>query len=86
MRDYAVAAIVLGYEDGSIVCEMKNKFALGAEFDCLEPRKAPFTFKVEEMFDEKGDSIDVAPHPTMIVKIPFEREVAVGALLRMKSE
>lgn len=86
VRDYAVAAIVLGYEDGLIVCEMKNKFALGAEFDCLEPRKAPFTFKVEEMFDEKGDSIDVAPHPTMIVKIPFEREVAVGSLLRMKSE
>lgn len=86
VRDYAVAAIVLGYEDGCIICEMKNKFAIGAEFDCLEPRKAPFTFKVEKMFDEKGSLIDVAPHPTMIVKIPFEREVTTGALLRMKSE
>ncbi len=86
VRDYAVAAIVLGYEDGCIVCEMKNKFAVGTEFDCLEPRKTPFTFKVEKMYDEKGDQIDVAPHPTMIVKIPFEREVAAGALLRMKSE
>lgn len=86
VRDYAVAAIVLGYEDGCIVCEMKNKFALGAEFDCLEPKKEPFTFKVQKMFDEKGEQIDVAPHPTMIVKIPFEREVSVGALLRMKSE
>lgn len=86
VRDYAVAAIVLGYEDGCIVCEMKNKFAVGTEFDCLEPRKTPFTFRVEKMYDEKGDQIDVAPHPTMIVKIPFEREVAAGALLRMKSE
>lgn len=64
---------------------MKNKFALGAEFDCLEPRSIPFSFKVEAMFDEKGESIEVAPHPTMIVKIPFDREVKVGALLRMKS-
>jgi len=85
VRDYAVAAIVTGYQDGCILCEMKNKFTLGAEFDCLEPRSIPFSFKVETMFNEKGESIDVAPHPTMIVKIPFEREIKTGALLRMKS-
>lgn len=85
VRDYTVAAIVKGYENGCIICEMKNKFALGAEFDCLEPRSIPFSFKVEKMFNEKDESIDVAPHPTMIVKIPFERAVKAGALLRMKS-
>ncbi len=85
VRDYAVAAIVVGYEDGCVLCEMKNKFALGTEFDCLEPRSIPFSFKVESMFNEKGESIDVASHPTMIVKIPFEREIKAGALLRMKS-
>lgn len=85
VRDYTVAAIVTGYENGCIVCEMKNKFALGVEFDCLEPRSTPFSFTVEIMFDEKGESIDVAPHPTMLVKIPFEREVKAGALLRMKN-
>ena len=85
VRDYTVAAIVTGYENGHIICEMKNKFALGAEFDCLEPRSIPFSFKVESMLNEKDESIEVAPHPTMIVKIPFEREVKAGALLRMKS-
>ncbi len=86
VRDYSVAAIVIGYEDGCIICEMKNKFALGAKFDCLEPRSVPFTFEVEQMFNEAGEEIEVAPHPTMIVKIPFAREVKCGALLRMKSE
>lgn len=86
VRDYSVAAIVTGYDDGMIVCEMKNKFALGAEFDCLEPQSTPFVFKVEKMYDVDGVSIEVAPHPTMTVKIPFERPVKVGALLRMKSE
>ena len=85
VRDYTVAAIVTGYENGHIICEMKNKFALGVEFDCLEPRSIPFSFKVESMLNEKDESIEVAPHPTMIVKIPFEREVKAGALLRMKS-
>ena len=84
VRDYAVAAIVTGYEDGKIICEMKNKFAVGTEIDCLEPRKTPFVFKVEQMFDKDNNEIEVAPHPTMTVKIPYPVSVAVGSLLRMK--
>ena len=45
VRDYTVAAIVTGYENGCIVCEMKNKFALGVEFDCLEPRSTFFLYR-----------------------------------------
>ena len=86
VRDYAVAAVVTGYEDGCIICEMKNKFALGTRLDCLEPRGIPFEFTVEKMYDEKGESIDVARHPTMTLKIPFEHEVKSGALLRMKND
>jgi putative protease len=86
VRDYTVAAIVTGYENGNIICEMKNKFAKGQVFDCLEPGKKPFLLTVEKMFDEKDKEIDVAPHPTMTVKIPFERHVETGSLLRMKSE
>ena len=86
VRDYTVAAIVTGYEDGMIVCEMKNKFALGETFDCLEPRKTPFIFTVDKMFNDKNEEIEVAPHPTMTVKIPFERPLEFGSLLRMKGK
>ncbi len=86
VRDYAVAAIVTGYEDGKIICEMKNKFSLGVTFDCLEPHNIPFLFTVTEMFDSSNEPISVAPHPTMTVKIPYPKPVAVGALLRMRQE
>lgn len=86
MRDYSVAGIVQGYEDGMIVLELKNKFLKGQELDCLEPKSTPFTVKADLMFDEKGNEIDSAPHPTMIVKLPFERPVKKGSLLRMKAE
>lgn len=84
VRDYSVAAVVTGYENGCIVCEMKNKFAVGSEFDCLEPKSMSFVFKVEKMMNEHGEEITVAPHPTMTVLIPFNRPIAVGSLLRMK--
>ena len=68
------------------MCEVKNKFSVNCELDLLEPNKKPSIFKVEKMTDKDNNIIESAPHPTMIVKIPYEREVALGSLLRMKSE
>ena len=69
-----------------IVATLKNKFLKGQEFDCLEPKSSPFKVVANELFDEKLSPIDSAPHPMMTIKIPFERPVRKGALLRMKAE
>ena len=85
VRDYSVAAVVEGYEDGMIKARVKNKFLLGQEFDCLEPRAIPFKFTVEKIIDEKGESVDSAPRPMSLVSVPCDRPVKVGSLLRMKT-
>ena len=86
VRDYSVAGIVTGYENGKVLLELKNKFLKGQELDCLEPKAEPFIIKADKMFDKDDNEIESAPHPTMTVKIPFERPIKVGSLLRMKSE
>ena len=86
VRDYSVAAIVDGYEDGCIVATLKNKFLKGQVLDCLEPKAPPFTVIAETLLNGKGEEIDSAPHPMMTIKIPFDRPVKAGALLRMKAE
>lgn len=83
IRDYAVAAVVEGYSDGCIVASLKNKFYRGQLLDCLEAKHQPFMVAADDLRDENGAPIDVANKPTMIIKIPFERPVAVGSLLRM---
>ena len=85
IRDYSVAAVVEGYEDGKIIATLKNKFLLGQEFDCLEPGSIPFSVKCTELYNENNEPIESAPSPMMIVKIPFEREIKKGSLLRIKS-
>ncbi|MBE6750750.1 MAG: U32 family peptidase [Ruminococcaceae bacterium] len=85
VRDYSVAAIVTGYENGMVTAILKNKFLRGQKFDCLEPKSAPFTLVADELFDEKNNPIDSAPHPMSIIKIPFERPIKSGALLRMET-
>lgn len=85
-RDYSVAAVVDGYENGMVVATLKNKFLRGQEFDCLEAGSEPFIVKADELYNGKGEPIDSAPHPMMTIKIPYNRPIKVGSLLRMKTE
>ncbi len=85
IRNYSVAAVVEGYEDGCIVASLKNKFAAGTTLDCLEARKEPFFVDTTVLLDECGEQIEVANKPTMIIKIPYHTPVAAGSFLRMKS-
>lgn len=85
IRDYSVAAVVDGYENGMVTATLKNKFLIGQEFDCLEAGSEPFTLTASELYNEKNEPIDSAPHPMMTVKIPFGREIKKGSLLRIKS-
>ena len=79
-----MAATVDGYENGFITATLKNKFLKGQTFDCLEPKSIPFFITANELFDGDGNPIESAPHPMMKIKIPFERPVKPGSMLRMK--
>ena len=85
IRDYALAAIVEGYENGFIIAVLKNKFLRGTTLDCLEAGKAPFEVPANELYDENGLPIESAPHPMQRIKIPFERPIKAGSMLRMKN-
>ncbi|MBQ8202651.1 MAG: U32 family peptidase [Clostridia bacterium] len=84
IRDYAVAAVVDSYEDGHISATVKNKFLRGQTLDCLEAGSVPFAVPTDILKNEKGEGIETANHPMMKVKIPFDREIKAGSMLRMK--
>ncbi len=86
VRDYSVAAVVDGYEGGMVTAVLKNKFFAGQELDCLESGSVPFKITADELYDGDGNAIESAPHPMMKIKIPYERPIKVGSMLRMKSE
>ena len=86
IRDYAIAAIVDGYEDGFVLATLKNKFLRGQRLDCLEAGSVPFAVPTDILLDGKGEAIEMANRPMMRIKIPFDREIKVGSMLRMKVE
>ena len=40
----------------------------------------------DRLFDGDGNAIDMANRPMMKIKIPFDRPIKPGSMLRMKSE
>lgn len=86
VRDYSVAAIVGGYQDGFVTAILKNKFLKGQELDCLEPKSVPFILTADSLFDKNDNPLEAASHPMMTIKIPFPRPIKPGSLLRMKTE
>lgn len=60
----------------------RNKFKVGDVAEILSPGKVGQKFTVEEIYNEKLEPIDSAPHPGMYVyvKVPFE--VKTGDIMR----
>ncbi len=84
IRNYSIAAVVDGYENGQIIATLKNKFASGTTLDCLEAGSAPFNIDTTDLYNGDNLKIESANSPMMQIKIPFARKVKAGSMLRMK--
>lgn len=76
--------LALRYEEdaGYVVVEQRNNMKRGEEIEIVQPTGPTFRQRIEEMLDETGASIDVAPHAQQIVRIKAMQPVQPYAMLR----
>ncbi len=74
IRNYEFIGLVKGYdvEKGQLVIEQRNRFSVGDRIEGLQPIGPLSGFIVSEMFDSEGNSINIAPHAQMEVRIPMK--------------
>lgn len=83
VRYYEVIAVCEGQrEDGTTLLSQRNRFFKGDIAEVLEPGREPYLLPLEQIFDEKGEPIEAAPHAAMRVLLKTETPLAQGALLR----
>lgn len=82
VRDYEVAAVCEGWQNGMASLSQRNRFFRGDTVDVLEPGSQPYLLQLDELYDAEMTPIDVAPHATMRVFARAERPIQPGALLR----
>jgi putative protease len=77
IRSHDIVGLVLDYDDktGIATIEQRNRVFKGEEVEILTPNEDNFTIVLNEMWNEEGEPIDVAPHPQMIYKIKVDRKL-----------
>ena len=88
IRGYDFVGLVLDYDEktGLATIEQRNRMFIGDEIEVFGPNKVHFTQRIENMWDEEGNEIDVAPHPQQIIKIKMDRPVEAWDILRKARE
>lgn len=84
VRQYEVAAMVDGWDNGQLLLSQRNRFCVGDTLELLEPGCMPVQLPVAELFDGDGAAISCAPHPMMKLRIPFAREIPAGTVVRRR--
>ena len=64
----------------------RNKIKLGDKAEIISPNKFGQGFEVSELYSDKGEAIEAAPHPSQIflARVPFE--VSAGDIIRSGEE
>ena len=86
IQNYQTTAVVKAFDKKTktVTLEQRNRFFAGDEIEFLMPNGENRSFKITEMTDADGNSIDVAPHPQMIVKFKVDFDVEDYSIVRTK--
>ncbi len=83
-RSYTFVGIVRNYDQstGMVLIEQRNRFAVGDDVEILVPVGNNFKQKISKIYNEDGNSVEAAPHPRQMVRVPFDRFVPEYSIIR----
>ena len=84
IKTYDFIGLILDYDKKSkmAIMEQKNRVFTGDEIEIFGPDGDFFTQKIEKMWNEEGEEIEVAPHAMQIVKIKMVKSVKPWYIIR----
>ncbi len=78
--------IVIGYDKDNLelILEQRNYFKIGDTVEFIGPNMEEVTYNIKSIKDKDGASLDVARHPQMIVRLPYDKELPMFSMMRIK--
>lgn len=67
-----------------VTLEQRNHFKIGDEVEFVMPHKDAVSFIIDEMKNEEGERIEVAPHPLEVITFTVPFMLEEGTLMRKK--
>ena len=84
IRDYDFVGLVLDYDpkSGVATVQQRNRMFVGDSIEITGPGRDYFVQTIEWMKDEDGNSIQSAPHPQQVIRMPVRQPVKPYDILR----
>ena len=78
--------IVLDYDDKNniVTLEQRNYFKKGDNVEFFGPNTDTFTYTIDEIIDEDGNSIDIVRHPKQIVKFKVNNNLSKFDFMKIR--
>ncbi len=86
IRDYELVGMVTGYDTDAkrITLSQRNRFFEGDELEIIQPNKPYIKITAQNMKNEKGESVTVAPHAEETITMDCDTPICEGAMIRKK--
>lgn len=84
IREYDVVAIVDECKDGILYATQRNRFRVGDEVEIISPGEKFDALTITELFDENGESFEVANKAMMKFSFRCDKVYPTNAIIRMK--
>ena len=77
--------LIIGYDEEmeSIVLKERNYFKVGDEVEIFTPTGEIYPYKIETIYNEDNEEIDIARHPEEILKLPFKMRLIPYSMIRL---
>ncbi len=82
IRNWDIIANVLDSDGTYLTVTQRNRFFQGEELEVLSPGVKPHSITVQEMYNEAGEPISVAPNPMATIRILCQERIPNGSILR----
>lgn len=78
--------VVLAYDKKTkeVTITQRNYFKKGDKVEMFGPNITPISFEVPDLYDKKGNLIEVARHPEEIIKFKLDTQVYPNDIMRVK--
>lgn len=76
--------LVIDVKGNEITLEQRNNFKVGDIVQFFGPNHDTFDYEVKSIVDIDGNSIDIARHPQMIVKLIVDKRIEKYDMMRLK--
>ena len=83
-QDFLGLVIDYDEENKMVILESRNYFKIGDVVEFFGPNMETITYKINKIYNDTDEEIDVSRHPKTVVKLPIKENIEKNAMMRLK--